>query len=130
MRPRLARSLCSAAATAVLLLPASAAAAPGLASEDHVFPTPAADATSPAAAMAPNGFAAVAGGEQGAAGAGVVDVAVRPPGQDWSPVAVLDTKANPGDPPTGRMLSGLRVAINARGDAAVAWDERKSPSTF
>ena len=111
------------------VMPAGAEAAPGLASENHVFPAPTVDSTDIDAAFAPNGFAAVAWIEQIAANEGVVNVALRPPGGDWSAPVRLTTRSA-GDPPTGRSLSGLHVAVNANGDTAAAWEERGAPSTF
>jgi len=130
MRSRLLWSLGRIAACLTVVLPAGTAAAAGLGSEDHAFPAPALDATDVQAAFAPNGFAAVAWIDQGSGVEGKVAVALRPPGQDWSAPAVLDAKVNPTDPPTGRTLSNVQLAVNDRGDTAVAWDERKSPSTF
>jgi hypothetical protein len=126
MRSRPDRAVCLAALSALALLPATAAAATGLASEDHAFPAPPVDSTAVQAAFAPNGFAAVAWVEQIAANEGAVEVALRPPGGDWSAPTRLSTRQNAGDPPSGRTLDQVQVAVDADGDAAVAWHEHKT----
>jgi PKD domain-containing protein len=95
---------------------------PGLASEDHTFPTPTVNATEVKAAFAPNGYGAVAWVETLPEAHGRVDVSVRPPGGTWSAAQPLGA--------TTRSVGDVHVAIDASGDAAVAWEETMSPSTF
>jgi hypothetical protein len=76
--------LAGALVAALLCVVAASASASGLAAEDHVFPAPAVDATAADSTIAPNGFAATAWVETLSGGQSQVDVAVRPPGGDWS----------------------------------------------
>jgi hypothetical protein len=126
MRSRPLRAVCLLAIGTAALLPAPAGGAVGPAAEDHAFPAPPVDSTAIDAAFAPNGFAAVAWVEQIAASESVVEVALRPPGGDWSAPTRLSTRVNPGDPPSGRTLDDVHVAVNAGGAAAVAWHEHKT----
>lgn len=87
-----------------------------------MFPAPAVDATAADFAIAPNGFAAAAWVETLSGGQSRVDVAVRPPGADWSaPQPLGATMLN---------ISDVHVAIDSNGDAAFAWQDAMSPSTF
>jgi hypothetical protein len=107
---------------ALCLGPASAGASPGLASEDHSFPAPLVDSTEVRAAFAPNGYGAAAWVETLPEAHARVDVSLRPPGGAWSAPQPLGA--------TTRSVSDVHVAIDASGDAAVAWEETTSPSTF
>jgi hypothetical protein len=80
------------------------------------------DATEVRAAFAPNGFGAVAWVETLPEAHSRVDVSLRPPGGAWSAAQPLGA--------TTRSVSDVHVAIDASGDAAVAWEETMSPSTF
>jgi hypothetical protein len=104
------------------LAPASAGASLGLASEDHVFPAPTVNATEARTAFAPNGYGAVAWVETLPEAQARVDVSLRPPGGSWSAPQPLGA--------TTRSVGDVHVAIDASGDAAVAWEETMSPSTF
>lgn len=105
------------AAALCLLAVAGPAAAAGLA-PDHSFPAPAVDAPEATSAIAPNGYAIVAWVETLSAGQSRVDVALHPPGGDWSAPQPLGLSSD--------TLSGVQVAIDANGAAAVAWDGSSS----
>jgi PKD domain len=119
---RRARLLSGALAAVLLCVVPSSAAASGLAAEDHVFPAPAVDATDADSTIAPNGFAAAAWVETLSGGQSQVDVAVRPPGGDWSAPQPLGA--------TTMSIGDLHVTINSSGGAAVAWEDTMPPSTF
>ena len=117
-----ARLVGGALAAALLCVVPSSAAASGLVAEDHVFPAPAVDATDADSTIAPNGFAATAWVETLSGGQSQVDVAVRPPGGDWSAAQQMGA--------TTMSIGDLHVTINSSGGAAVAWQDTMPPSTF
>ena len=119
----LARALGVFLAAVVLCLgTASASASPGLAVEDHTFPTPAVDAAQVNAAFAPNGFGALAWVETLTGKESRVDVSLRPPGGNWSVPQPLSA--------TVKGVNNVHVTVDGAGDAGVAWEETESPSTF
>jgi hypothetical protein len=70
-------------------------------------------------AMAPNGFAIAGWEETLSGGQSAVRVATRPPGGPWSSAQQLELGTTPKS-----ALFPLSVAIDAAGDAAIAWDDQ------
>ncbi len=69
-------------------------------------------------AMASNGYAIAAWVETLTGGESAVRVATRPPGGEWSAPQQLDVSAA-----SKAEFTPISVAVNAAGDAAVAWDD-------
>jgi PKD domain-containing protein len=109
------------AAVALCLLAAVPAAGAGLA-PDHAFPAPAVDAPEVTSAIAPNGYAIVAWAETLSGGQSRVDVALHPPGGDWSMPQGIGL--------TTGTIPNVDVAIDASGAAALAWDESASGNSL
>lgn len=108
------------AAAVALVCAAPAGAATGFLADETLSPAQASD---PVVAMAPNGYAAAAWIEVLVGPSIAVEVAVRPPGGAWSAPQQLRLGPNP--------KSGLDLAVDASGDAAVTWLERDVlPSQF
>jgi PKD domain len=78
-------------------------------------------ASSPAVAMAPNGYAIV-GWVERTSGVPVVHASTRSPGGTWSPPATFPVSLD--------SVFTVSVAIAASGAAAVTWEEVTSPTTF
>jgi len=98
-------------ALALSALYAQALAAPGFVADQTLSPD---GADVPEIAFAPNGYGIVAWNQYNG-GPSAIDVSVRPPGGAWSAPQALDASS--------MSKSELSVAIDAAGEAAVAWED-------
>jgi hypothetical protein len=117
------RGSVSGIAAAVTVAAFSAAAAPGADAATGFAPAQTLTGAGPATgtvqtAMASNGYAIAAWVESLAGGESAVRVTTRAPGGQWSAPQQLDAGAA-----TKAFITPISVAVNAVGDAAIAWDD-------
>jgi hypothetical protein len=115
---RLGSGMLGALLLVLLSCAAPAGAATGFVTDETLS---SAVASSPAVAMAPNGYAIV-GWVERTSGVPVVHASTRSPGGTWSPPVTFPVSLD--------SVFTLSVAIAASGAAAVTWEEVTSPSTF